>query len=140
MKEKAEQIKKIAEKYGVNTLYLFGSQASGKTHKNSDYDFAVQLNDNIKEDDYFETKLEIGQALGRVYQAPQVDLIILNNKKVPLALRYRAIKEGKVIYVHDDIRRSRLEHKLMSSYLDRKYYSDRYIKASLKSFANQTNI
>lgn len=34
------QIKKLAEKYGLSLVMLFGSQVSGKTHKESDFDFA----------------------------------------------------------------------------------------------------
>lgn len=34
------QIKELAEKYGLSLVLLFGSQVSGKTHKESDYDFA----------------------------------------------------------------------------------------------------
>ena len=38
--EKQEIIKKIAEKYGLKLMLLFGSQVKGKTHKESDYDIA----------------------------------------------------------------------------------------------------
>lgn len=34
-----EKIKKIAPKYNLKLLLLFGSRAAGKTHKMSDYDF-----------------------------------------------------------------------------------------------------
>ena len=39
---KEEDIKKIAEKYNLTLVVLFGSQATGKTHKNSDMDIAVR--------------------------------------------------------------------------------------------------
>lgn len=34
------QIKELAEKYGLSLVVLFGSQVTGKTHKESDVDFA----------------------------------------------------------------------------------------------------
>ena len=34
------QIKELAEKYGLKLVMLFGSQVTGKTHKESDFDFA----------------------------------------------------------------------------------------------------
>jgi len=140
MKEDNNKIKIIADKYGVNTLYLFGSQTSGDTHKNSDYDFAVQFNGNVNDEDYFDIKLRLATDLGRLYKNEKVDILVLNSKKTSIVIKYRAIKTGRIIYTKNDIERSRLEHKLMTNYLDRKYYSDRYVKASLKSFARQTII
>lgn len=34
------QIKELAEKYGLSLVMLFGSQVTGKTHKESDFDIA----------------------------------------------------------------------------------------------------
>ena len=34
------QIKKLAQKYGLSLVVLFGSQVTGRTHKESDVDFA----------------------------------------------------------------------------------------------------
>ena len=46
MKTDVEKLKKlispIAEKYGLETVYLFGSQARGDAGPNSDYDFYVK--------------------------------------------------------------------------------------------------
>ena len=41
------QIKELAEKYGLKLVMLFGSQASGKTHKESDVDFAFTADEYI---------------------------------------------------------------------------------------------
>lgn len=37
--KKIKYIKKIAQKYSLELLLLFGSQVTGKTHKESDFDF-----------------------------------------------------------------------------------------------------
>lgn len=37
--EKIKYIKKLAQKYSLELLLLFGSQVTGKTHKESDFDF-----------------------------------------------------------------------------------------------------
>ncbi|MBU6431311.1 MAG: nucleotidyltransferase domain-containing protein [Patescibacteria group bacterium] len=34
------RIKELAEKYGLSLMMLFGSQVTGKTHKDSDFDIA----------------------------------------------------------------------------------------------------
>jgi len=40
--------KKIFQKYPVQAAYLFGSQATGKATKLSDYDFVVLLNEKVE--------------------------------------------------------------------------------------------
>lgn len=130
-----EKIKEIAEKYNINTLYIFGSQASGKTHKNSDYDFAVQFNEKVKEKKYFDLKLKVMSEMMRLVKSDKVDLVVLNEKKLPLSLKHRIIKDGKILFVSDDIKRSRMETKIMSFYLDRQYYFKRHIKESLQNIA-----
>ncbi|OGF22150.1 hypothetical protein A2Y83_00925 [Candidatus Falkowbacteria bacterium RBG_13_39_14] len=113
------KIKEIAEKYDINTVYLFGSQAIGDIHENSDYDFAAQFSENIKENKYFDLKLKIMSDIMRLVKSDKVDLVILNEQKSPLALKYRIIKDGKVLFVDDDIKRSRMETRIMSFYFDR---------------------
>ncbi|MCD8006707.1 MAG: nucleotidyltransferase domain-containing protein [Oscillospiraceae bacterium] len=41
LQEIAEIVKPIAEKYGVEEIYLFGSYARGEASQNSDLDFLV---------------------------------------------------------------------------------------------------
>lgn len=138
---KNNNLQKIADKYSINTIYLFGSQATSDVHKNSDHDFAVQIKKNISEKKYFEIKMEIARELGLLYEAEQCDVIILNREaKTSLVMKFRAIKTGKIIHVDDEIERSRLEHRIMSYYFDRQYYSKRYIKMSLKNIANKKNL
>jgi len=131
------QLKQIAKKYNINTIYLFGSQATGKIHPRSDYDFAVQFSEAVEQDQYFDLKLELMQKISRLVKSDKVDVVVLNEKKIPLALKFRIIKEGKILYVDDDIIRSRFEHKIMSFYLDRQYYFKRHIDMSLKNIAAQ---
>ncbi len=130
-----EKIEEITEKYNINTLYIFGSQVTGKIHKNSDYDFAVQFNDKVKETKYFDLKLKIMSEIMRLVKSDKVDLVVLNEKNASLSLKHRIIKDGKILFVGDDIKRSRMETKIMSFYLDRQYYFKRHIKESLQDIA-----
>jgi predicted nucleotidyltransferase len=41
----APQIKQIGQRYGITTIYIFGSVARGKAHSQSDVDFLVDLED-----------------------------------------------------------------------------------------------
>ena len=40
-------VKPVAEKYGVDRIYLFGSMARGDDDENSDYDFCIE-SENIR--------------------------------------------------------------------------------------------
>lgn len=137
MKILKKQFKQLAEKYNINTIYLFGSQSTGKPHPKSDYDFAAQFGEAVKPDQYFDLKLKLMWEISRLVKSDKVDVVVLNEKKNSLALKFRIIKEGKILYVDDDIIRSRLEHKIMSYYLDRQYYFKRHIDISLKNIAAQ---
>lgn len=44
----ADTVKPIAEKYGVNKIYLFGSYARSEAKPDSDLDFLVYGGDNFK--------------------------------------------------------------------------------------------
>ena len=41
------EIKKLAQKYGLSLVVLFGSQVTGRTHKESDIDFAFMVDKHI---------------------------------------------------------------------------------------------
>ena len=49
--EKKGIIKKMAEKYGLKLVLLFGSQVKGKTHKESDYDIAYLADKKLSFED-----------------------------------------------------------------------------------------
>lgn len=135
MKIAKTQLKQIAQKHNINTVYLFGSQAAGKAHPGSDYDFAVQFKKEVKPAKYFDLKLKLMRDIGKLAESDKIDIVVLNDIKAPLVLKFRIIKEGKILYADDDIARSRMEHKIMSYYLDRQYYFKRHIDASLKNIA-----
>jgi len=49
--EKQKIIGKMAEKYGLSLVLLFGSQVKGKTHKESDYDIAYLADKKLSFED-----------------------------------------------------------------------------------------
>ena len=81
------QKSRLADRYGVSQIILFGSTARGEAREDSDVDIAVQtdLTDYFK---LFDLKEELEQGLG----AP-VDLVRLRTHMNP-ALRARIEQEG----------------------------------------------
>ena len=58
------QIKDLAEKYGLSLLMLFGSQVTGKTHKESDFDIAYLADKKLSFEDEGRIIIEIAKIIG----------------------------------------------------------------------------
>ena len=66
-------VKPIAQKYGVESIYLFGSYARGEADENSDLDFLVFGGDNFKLTSIF----ALAEELRVAFQIP-VDVFEIN--------------------------------------------------------------
>lgn len=81
-KNQKQELKKIAEKYKLNFLALFGSRAENCERKDSDYDIAYSPQEEFDYDrEYF-----LGLELARVFKNPKIDLIS-TKKSPPLLMR-----------------------------------------------------
>lgn len=89
--EKKQKINKIAKKYGLKLVLLFGSFANGKMHENSDMDIAVLSAKNIP----FERYLNLTGELSKLF-CKDVDLTILNEAN-PLLLS-QVSKNSALLY------------------------------------------
>jgi len=58
------QVKNLAEKYGLSLLMLFGSQVTGKTHKESDFDIAYLADKKLSFEDGGRIIIEIAKIIG----------------------------------------------------------------------------
>lgn len=91
------ELKKLFGKHSeIKLVYLFGSQATGKAGKMSDFDFAFYL-DTKDKSKYFDLKLELIGKIARIIKNDKVDIVILNTTESP-ELKYFIIKDGKLIY------------------------------------------
>ncbi len=122
-------IKKIALKYDLQLIYLFGSKATRRDTKVSDIDIAVLLNDreayNLKN-----LILDLIFDFSRVFCSDKIDLVILN--KASLAVQYYVISDGEILYALNPETRYNYEVNLISLYLDFKRYEDEYYEAMHK--------
>ncbi len=98
MREIRSIAKRIAEKFDVEKIILFGSYAYGKPKKNSDVDFLVVMNTREK---HYEVRYRIYSLLADL-EAP-VDIVIRNPEQVKSAPRSRdwflqdIVSKGRVI-------------------------------------------
>lgn len=93
-----EKLKKEAPGMGIKMIVLFGSQASGKAKKESDYDVAVLMMEkrNIKESlaIYTETLFFLAEAL----RIPSEKLDLTNLNSASPFLQNEIFTEGKLIF------------------------------------------
>lgn len=86
------RISAIAEKYRLSLVLLFGSQATGKTHKQSDIDIAYFGQEPLSLAEESRLVIDLMQA----FRTDAVDLVSLQN--APPLLRYQIASSGRVIY------------------------------------------
>lgn len=127
------KIRKLAKKYPLVTIYIFGSQASGKIGPLSDYDIAILLDQRIKSDKYYHLQLRILSELNSILASDRVDLVILNKANTILAMKI--ITEGKTLFSCDEISRIAFEARTISRYQDRSFYEERYNKILFRQIA-----
>jgi len=122
-------IKKIALKYNLQLIYLFGSKATGRDTNVSDIDIAVLLN-NYEAYNLKNLILDLIFNFSKVFCSDKIDLVILN--KASLAIQYNVISDGKILYELNPETRYNYEVNLISLYLDFKRYEDEYYEAMHK--------
>ena len=111
---KAEDIYKISEEIArnkkVKAVYLFGSQVSGKLHRRSDIDICI-ITDGSEDVDY-----------------PCTDnLDVSFFHLLPLAVKYRVLKEGRQIIIKDVNFLHNLKIKTLNEYLDFLPFINKYL-------------
>lgn len=86
---------------GVVSAYLFGSQARGSSHRESDIDVGVLLRWDVHPTPRgrFEVRLDLIGRLGRALGGREVDVVVLNDAPPPLASRI--VTEGRRVFCAD---------------------------------------
>lgn len=132
---KLQGAKDVLRDYPVRFAYLFGSYAKQDTGPLSDIDIAVYLDDSLDEYKRFDLRLELISRMSGIFKTDKIDLVILND--IDLALAYRVVKDGKIIYCKDELEQIRFEAKTMSLYFDNQYYYNRHAKLSIERIAKE---
>ncbi len=112
IKSVVDEIKNIK---GVEGIYLFGSYARKKTKPFSDIDICVITDKDIQK----KRREEILSCSSR-----KIDISIFSD--LPLNIRFRIFKEGKVLYQKDELFLHRTRSNTLKSYLDFKPIIDRH--------------
>jgi predicted nucleotidyltransferase len=88
----SKKIKKIAKKYGLSLILLFGSQVTGQTHPDSDTDIAVLTENNLTTGKYLSLTTEFAE----IGPEAEIDLVIINRAD-PLLLK-KILENCRLLY------------------------------------------
>ncbi len=95
--------------------YLFGSQAQKKAQPNSDYDFAIYL-EETDSNKRFHLRLKVADEIAEILETDNIDLLILNDLEF-FELKYEIIHDGKLIYEVGGYKLE-IEPRIMNEYFD----------------------
>jgi predicted nucleotidyltransferase len=95
---------------------LFGSYARGQGRPDSDVDCAILLADDTPPGDTFDFRLRVMDGLARAIGRDDVDMAILN--EAPLALTYRVLRDGKLLFCRDHAAYVRYRVRTLNLYFD----------------------
>jgi predicted nucleotidyltransferase len=119
--ELVETIRGVLRRSGNVVLgYLFGSRARGEAGALSDVDVAVLLSEDANRET---VSGQLMDALARALRTDRIDLVLL--EQAPTPLRYRIVREGKLLQCADEEARVRFVTDTVMSYLDFKPLRDR---------------
>lgn len=125
-----QKIRPIFEKdKDILFAYVFGSQVIGRTNFESDVDVAVYL-DEKRVKDFFEKRLKLMGDLEGIFKK-QTEVVILNEIR-SIFFKFVIIKEGKVIFERDHLKRVDFELKTMEDYYDYQPFLEKYNQAYIK--------
>jgi len=98
-------------RFGADALWVFGSQASGQTHAESDIDLGVLFKRRPDPAQRFDTQAELSQSMGL-----PVDLVDLDTASPALAMQ--VLRHGKLLIDRNPRRRIAFTAILPSRYED----------------------
>ena len=90
--EKKQELEKLARENNLSLVLLFGSQATGKTHSQSDVDFAFRSEEKMSPMDEARLQLEFSKAL----KFKNVEIVNLRNAG-PVLLR-QIVQKSSLIF------------------------------------------
>jgi predicted nucleotidyltransferase len=106
----------LFQQHPVRLAYLFGSQATRRTHPSSDVDVAVLLDESLTSDKRFAERLRLFGDLLRILGTEHVDLVMLN--EAPPLLAYETLRHGVLLYCADAQTRIEFQVRTLRTYED----------------------
>lgn len=106
----------LFQQHPVRLAYLFGSQATRRTHPSSDIDIAVLLDEALPPDERFAERIRLLGDQSRIFGTDRVDLVMLNGASPLLA--YEVLRHGVLLYCADAQTRIEFQVRTLRAYED----------------------
>ena len=113
----------------IKIAYLFGSVARGEPGPLSDIDIAVYMDEKLSKIERSKRKLLLIYEISGILNTDKFDLVVMND--TPSCFNYEIIKRGDIL-VADEETRMDLETRILSEYLDRRYYDKMHMESFLE--------
>jgi predicted nucleotidyltransferase len=126
----------LQKKSQVKLAYLFGSVAKQNAGKLSDLDLAIFLEESLDKMERFDLQLKLISDLEDILKTDRLDLVIMNDS--PISLNFEIIKANYPLFIRNDNFKVDLEQYIMSRYLDRQYYDQRWADSLIKKISKGT--
>ncbi len=94
--------KELFKERDILFAYIFGSQATGRVHKESDLDLAIYI--EPMPENLIERKLDLIDKISQLTGFDHIDLVILN--QAPPLLVHSVMKTGKLLFCKNSEKRS----------------------------------
>lgn len=117
-----KKIEEIAGKYHLTLILLFGSRATGRIHKESDFDVAYLP----KKDLGFDKENYLNYEFTNIFQHDRVDTVDII--KAPPLLLYAIFKECQILYKEDDLIFPTRRAYAIKKYIEAKPILEKFLK------------
>jgi predicted nucleotidyltransferase len=127
-------MKKIFKENKVILAYLFGSEAKGTSHEESDVDIGVLFDEDVKTEDYLRLEGRLIEFFSEIYPKKEINIVNLNIAS-PL-LKQAAILEGKLLYQRTNLDRILFQIRTLQEYEEYLHLSEiynRFLELKLKA-------
>jgi predicted nucleotidyltransferase len=118
------------KKFGIDVIYLFGSQTQGFAHSMSDIDIGIVFADPARyQDKTLDIYNKLDNIFREVFSRQEIDVVFL--QFTPFDLQYSAIKDSQVLYKKSDEKNYNYREYVMKRVADLQYFYDMSYKAIL---------
>lgn len=128
--QKKELLEVFEKQQEIILVYLFGSIAFRKEGPLSDLDIGILIDELLGKKERFNLQLKLIVLLSNILKINNLDLIIMNDASI--SLNFEIIKANYPLYIRNKGKKIDFEYKILSAYLDRRYYekraSDKFMK------------
>lgn len=128
-----DRLGEVATTFDLALVVLFGSRATGHSRPDSDSDVGILRWQGVVSAEHFPA---LGLGLARATGLPDIDLVDL--RRAPALLRYRAARDGRPLFEAAPALFTRFHVQAWKQYLDDEYdfrrLDVRYLRESLAGF------